>query len=88
MDGFQDVLRTDVSRSSQIRQGAGHLVNAVMGAGRKTHLLHRLFEVAGGFRVELAMLAVGNASNAGGASSGNCASKISVSRAHEASDAA
>ena len=28
-----------------------------MGAGRKTHLFHRLFEVAGGFRVELAMLA-------------------------------
>ena len=36
LDGFQDVLRADVRRCCQIGQGAGDLVDAVMGECRLT----------------------------------------------------
>lgn len=57
LDGFEDVVGADRVAAGQVRQRARHLEDAVMGAGGKVELHHRLFEISRAFGVEFAMFA-------------------------------
>lgn len=57
LDGLQDVVGADVRGTSKIGEGAGGFEDPVVGTCGETHFLHGALEVAGTFRIQLAMLA-------------------------------
>lgn len=57
MDCLQHIIRPDIRAACEIGEGTGDFENPVVGTGGEIHHLHRVFEVAGAFGLELAMLA-------------------------------
>lgn len=57
MASFQNVGGADVGGAFEVGEGAGDLEDAVVSAGGETHFLHGVFEIAGTFRIQLAILA-------------------------------
>lgn len=52
---FQNVIRADVWRTAKVGEGASDFEDAVVGAGRKVHLLPRVLQVIVAFFIQLAV---------------------------------
>lgn len=53
---FQNTVGINLLKPLQVRQGARHLEDAVVGAGAEVHLAHRVLQHGAAFGVELAVL--------------------------------
>lgn len=56
LDGFENIVGTDLHRTCQVCKCPGDFQDPVMGAGGEVHFLHRAFEIASAFRAELTIL--------------------------------